>query len=171
MIVSAHSDGLPFTDSSDLRAKGRTAAQIFGIKLNHLRRTVPRRVDEDGTRHYYTLEEVAKAIGVTRQYVSRLEQGAVANGMVMNKAERLAELFDVPGSYFFDNDASKVINAEIDAIRAIAAAGPEAAMALRVLGHRASTRPEDMPRLLAALRSVTEHEGPGTGSGAAGHVD
>lgn len=130
--------------------------RVLGQKLKHLRNTVPR---PDGEKYSQQdlADEISRRTGTTctRQYVGDLERGAKPNGLIYNKLVAIADIFDVPATYFFDNAASKAIDDQMDLVRKFATLTANSKNAVLLQRRLENLNPADIPKLLAALDSTT----------------
>jgi transcriptional regulator with XRE-family HTH domain len=108
--------------------------RTLGERLRHLVATYHPR-----DRGPYSYREIAQAINrhhgdhaISHVYVAQLCKGERANPTVRH-LEMLANFFNVPMAYFFDDVVAEKINAEIDMIAAFRDAGVRD-VALRVAG-------------------------------------
>ena len=102
-------------------------------KLDHLFRTV-----HPSERGEFTFEEVAEEIRarggptISATYIWQLRKG-LRDNPTKKHLEALADFFGVPPAYFFDNDASTRIDAELDLLVALRDS-PVRDLALRAFG-------------------------------------
>ncbi|NJC70644.1 helix-turn-helix transcriptional regulator [Planosporangium thailandense] len=110
-------------------AKQRTLAD----KINHLFQTV-----HPASRGPYSNEEVATAIrdrggpSISATYIWLLRRGERDNP-TLKHLEALAAYFGVPAAYFFDDEATERIDAELSMLSAMRDAGVRA-LAMRMAG-------------------------------------
>ncbi len=117
-------------------------------KLDRLFKTAhPRHRDE------YTYEEVAQGVReqggptISPAYIWQLRKGVKDNPR-KNHLEALAEFFNVPPSYFFDEEAATRIHAQLELLAAIRDAK------IRTLALRAS---DLSPEAITAVSEMIEH--------------
>lgn len=77
---------------------------IFSARLNFLFDTIKK---ADGTLH--SNREVARVIGISPAYISRLRSGEMSNPGY-DLVGKLAEFFNVPVSYFYETEGSEEEN-------------------------------------------------------------
>lgn len=117
-------------------------------KLNRLFETVHPR-----DRGEYSLEEVAEGIrrqggaAISGQYVWQLRRGTRDNPS-MRQLEALAQFFGVPTAYFFDDEATARIDAQLELLVALRDASVQE-LALRAAGLS--------PESLRAIAGMIEH--------------
>ncbi|MCA6092157.1 helix-turn-helix domain-containing protein [Streptomyces sp. SCA3-4] len=104
-------------DESDAR-NASTDAKTLADKLNHLFRTVV-----PAGREPYTTEEVARAItatgvSISGSYIWLLRKGQRDNP-TLRHLEALAKFFGVPPAYFFDEQATAEVNADLGLLVAL----------------------------------------------------
>ncbi|MEV5239654.1 helix-turn-helix domain-containing protein [Streptomyces cinnamoneus] len=95
-----------------------TDAKTLADKLNHLFRTVV-----PAGREPYTTEEVARAItatgvSISGSYIWLLRKGQRDNP-TLRHLEALAKFFGVPPAYFFDEQATAEVNADLGLLVAL----------------------------------------------------
>ncbi|MEU1309578.1 helix-turn-helix domain-containing protein [Streptomyces cinnamoneus] len=95
-----------------------TDAKSLADKLNHLFRTVV-----PAGREPYTTEEVARAItatgvSISGSYIWLLRKGQRDNP-TLRHLEALAKFFGVPPAYFFDEQATAEVNADLGLLVAL----------------------------------------------------
>lgn len=141
MAISDHEDRQVRDDRSD--TQGYAAIAGFGEKLRRLRETLSQ---ERGRK--VTQQEVADFVAqrtrrpCDRAYISALEKGDKPAPMA-DKLAALAEFFNVPAGYFFNDEQSHLINA---------LAAEEARLAaLRLL---ATLSPEELDKVTAAIEQT-----------------
>ncbi|GGP36249.1 MULTISPECIES: helix-turn-helix domain-containing protein [Streptomyces] len=129
------------------------AARTLADKLNHLFRTVV----PDG-REPYTTEEVARAItaggvSISGSYIWLLRKGQRSNP-TLRHVEALAKFFGVPPAYFFDDQVTETVNADLGLL--VALREPQVQrVALRAAGLSA----ESLHSINEVIERVRELEG------------
>jgi len=105
---------------SDEASEGNAeAAEPLAARVDHLFRTIKPR----GAREY-SFEEVAEAIRtrggptISATYIWQLRRG-LRNNPTMKHVEALAGFFGVPPAYFFDDDTTQRIDAELALLTAV----------------------------------------------------
>lgn len=125
----------------------------FASRLDRLFRSVHPASGE------YTYEEVATAIReaggptISATYVWQLRKGARDNP-TKNHIEALSSFFGVPAAYFFDDDLSRRIDAELDVVASLRDAGVRQ-LALRAQG----LSPESLRSIVDMIEQVRRLEG------------
>jgi transcriptional regulator with XRE-family HTH domain len=123
-------------------------------KINHLFEVV-----RPAGRGPYSNEEVASAIrdrggsGISATYIWLLRKGERDNP-TLKHLEALAAYFGVPAAYFFDDEATTRIDAELGMLSAMRDAGVRA-LALRMAG----LSPRSLQPIAEVIERVRELEG------------
>jgi transcriptional regulator with XRE-family HTH domain len=123
-------------------------------KLDLLFRTVRSREQDE-----YTFEEVAEAIRqaggptISATYIWQLRKG-IRDNPTKKHLEALAVFFGVPPAYFFDDEATRRIDAEL-ALLAALRDGPVRQLALRASG----LSPDSLKTIASMVERVRELEG------------
>ncbi|MFC4015242.1 helix-turn-helix domain-containing protein [Nonomuraea purpurea] len=113
--------------------EGDGGERTLAAKLNHLFQTVHPRAGGE-----YSFEEVAEAIRsrggptISATYVWQLRKG-IRDNPTKRHLEALAGFFGVPPAYFFDDEATERIDAELELLSALRDA-PVRQLALRASG-------------------------------------
>ncbi|MFF0063845.1 helix-turn-helix domain-containing protein [Streptomyces sp. NPDC005279] len=120
--------------------------QTLADKLNHLFRTVV-----PAGRGPFSVEEVAKAItetgvSISGSYIWLLRKGQRDNP-TLRHLTALAKFFGVPPAYFFDDEVTADVNAELGLLVALRDTGVQM-VALRAAGVS--------PKSLASIKEVIE---------------
>jgi transcriptional regulator with XRE-family HTH domain len=138
-------------------------ARTLAAKVDRLFRTIHPR-----DRGEHSFEEVAEGIRarggptVSATYLWQLRKG-LRDNPTKKHLEALADFFGVSPSYFFDEDAAKRIDAELDVLAALRDA-PVRHIALRAVG----LSPESLATIADMVERVRQLEGlpePGEGGG------
>jgi transcriptional regulator with XRE-family HTH domain len=117
----------------------------FAEKLDHLFKTV--RPASGGERSYGEVAEGLARLGgprVSANYIWQLRTGARDNPSKRH-IEALAEYFGVPPTYFFDDDLTMRVNAELDLLASLRDSG------VREIALRSRGLSADSQRLLQAM--------------------
>lgn len=123
-------------------------------KLNHLFKTV-----HPASAGPYSNEEVAAAIRdrggptISATYIWLLRKGQRDNP-TLKHLEALASFFGVPPAYFFDDDTTTAVNAELELLTAMKDLGVQR-VALRVAG----LSPKSLDSIVEMIGRVRELEG------------
>jgi transcriptional regulator with XRE-family HTH domain len=134
---------------SDQRSAGGSTGSTRGFDSAKLRDLFDTRRWPDGGK--YTNLNVADAIGKTREFVRKLRSGDSAPSA--ETVADLAEVFDVPPSYFYSDAKSEAINAQYDLVLALAN-GKDGPARLRALRQLADAKPEDLPKITRAIENA-----------------
>jgi transcriptional regulator with XRE-family HTH domain len=135
------------------RKSEQAPAKTLAEKLNHLFTVVHPAKGE------YTHEQVAKAIEarggptVSATYVWQLRKG-IRDNPTKRHMEALAGFFGVPPAYFFDDDTTKVIDAELDLL--VALRDPHVR---RLATRAAGLSPETLKTLTDMIERARQLEG------------
>lgn len=129
-----------------------------GERLDHLFKTVkPPQEPGKRRRNKYSEAEVAAAVGCTREYINALRHGR-ATSPTTKVVAGIAAFFSVPPSYFFSDEMSQKINAQMDLILALAAQKDSRAR-IEAMRAIADVSPEELPKVTRAIeKALTEHD-------------
>ncbi|MBO0656289.1 MULTISPECIES: helix-turn-helix domain-containing protein [Streptomyces] len=130
-----------------------SAEPTLADKLNHLFRTVV-----PAGREPYSTEEVARAITaggvpISGSYIWLLRKGQ-RNNPTLRHVEALAKFFGVPPAYFFDDQVTAAVNADLRLLVAL-----KDTQVQRVALRAAGLSPESLHSINEVIERVRELEG------------
>ncbi len=152
--MAAGEEGARVHDDREDSDGGYEAIAGFGEKLRMLREAKSREIGRKVTRQEiadFVTERTGRPCG--RAYISALEKGDKPAPMA-DKLAAIAQFFDVPAGYFFNDERSRAINAQLELVQAVV--GEEKRLAaLRLLKDLDN---DDLNRVSSAIQQALDAE-------------